>query len=240
MKPSVRLPRVPSLPPLPSVLDGDEDATPPPAVPTARAAGLLSCHACDLVSPRTLEGEPCPRCGATLHTRKPDSLARTWAFLLAAFILYIPANVLPVMVTQSLFGTQRDTIMSGVIYLWVSGSRLLAGVVLIASIIVPMLKMMILTLLLLSVHFRWTWRLRQRTRLYLLVEVIGRWSMLDIFVVSLLASLVRAGAIATIIPGGGALAFASVVVFTMLASLSFDPRLLWDSLDLPGPRQNDG
>jgi len=237
MKPTVRLPRVPSLP---AVLDGDEDATPLPAVPTARAAGLLSCHACDLVSPRTLEGEPCPRCGATLHTRKPDSLARTWAFLLAAFILYIPANVLPVMVTQSLFGTQRDTIMSGVIYLWVSGSRLLAGVVLIASIIVPMLKMMILTLLLLSVHFRWTWRLRQRTRLYLLVEVIGRWSMLDIFVVSLLASLVRAGAIATIIPGGGALAFASVVVFTMLASLSFDPRLLWDSLDLPGPRQNDG
>ncbi|MNR22162.1 Paraquat-inducible protein A [compost metagenome] len=107
---------------------------------------------------------------------------------------------------------------------------MLAGLVLIASIIVPLLKMVILTFLLLSVHFRSTWRIRQQTRLYGLVEVIGRWSMLDIFVVALLASLVRAGALATIIPGGGAMAFGAVVVMTMLASLSFDPRLLWDSL----------
>lgn len=228
-KPAGRRPRMPAVPNLPE-FDGDDIAL-PSGIPTARAAGLLSCHACDLVSPRALAGGPCPRCGATLHVRKPESLARTWAFLLAAYILYIPANVLPVMVTQSIFGTQRDTIMSGVLYLWLSGSRLLAGVVLTASIVVPMLKMMILTLLLCSVHFRWTWRLRQRSRLYRLVEVIGRWSMLDIFVVALLASLVRAGAIATIIPGAGALAFASVVVLTMLASLSFDPRLLWDSLD---------
>jgi paraquat-inducible protein A len=210
-----------------------DDSAPLPEVPTARGSGLVSCHACDLVSPASLEGGPCPRCGATLHQRKPESLVRTWAFLLSAFILYIPANVLPVMVTQSILGTQRDTIFSGVMYLWTSGSHLLAGVVLIASIIVPMMKMMILTLLLLSVHFRSTWRLRQRTKLYGMVEIIGRWSMLDVFVVALLASLVRAGAIATIIPGGGALAFASVVVLTMLASLSFDPRLLWDSLDRP-------
>ncbi|SDC49611.1 paraquat-inducible protein A [Cupriavidus sp. YR651] len=212
-------------------LTDDDEQTPLPQVPTAASRGLLSCHACDLVSPVTLEGEPCPRCGATLHRRKPGSLARTWAFLLAAYILYIPANLLPVMVTQSILGTQRDTILSGVIYLWLSGSHLLAGVVLVASIVVPMLKMMILTLLLASVHLRSTWRIRQQTRLYWLVEVIGRWSMLDIFVVALLASLVRAGALATIIPGAGALAFASVVVLTMLASLSFDPRLLWDSLD---------
>ncbi|MCY1249230.1 Paraquat-inducible protein A [compost metagenome] len=117
------------------------------------------------------------------------------------------------------------------IYLWLSGSHMLAGLVLIASIIVPLLKMVILTFLLLSVHFRSTWRIRQQTRLYGLVEVIGRWSMLDIFVVALLASLVRAGALATIIPGGGAMAFGAVVVMTMLASLSFDPRLLWDSLE---------
>ncbi len=155
-------------------------AQPLPQVPTASRLGLLSCHACDLVSPRALEGEPCPRCGATLHHRKPDSLARTWAFLLAAFILYIPANVLPVMVTQSILGTQQDTILSGVIYLWLSGSHMLAGLVLVASIIVPLLKMVILTFLLLSVHFRSTWRIRQQTRLYGLVEVIGRWSMLDI------------------------------------------------------------
>ncbi|MFS8976521.1 paraquat-inducible protein A [Cupriavidus necator] len=212
-------------------LTDDDERTPLPQVPTASRLGLLSCHACDLVSPRTLEGEPCPRCGATLHHRKPESLARTWAFLLAAYILYIPANLLPVMVTQSILGTQQDTILSGVIYLWLSGSHMLAGVVLIASIIVPLLKMVILTFLLLSVHFRSSWRIRQQTRLYGLVEVIGRWSMLDIFVVALLASLVRAGALATIIPGGGALAFGAVVVLTMLASLSFDPRLLWDSLE---------
>lgn len=212
-------------------LTDDDERTPLPLVPTASRLGLVSCHACDLVSPRTLEGEPCPRCGATLHHRKPESLARTWAFLLAAYILYIPANLLPVMVTRSILGTQQDTILSGVIYLWLSGSHLLAVVVLIASIIVPLLKMVILTFLLLSVHFRSRWRIRQQTRLYGLVEVIGRWSMLDIFVVALLASLVRAGALATIIPGGGALAFGAVVVLTMLASLSFDPRLLWDSLE---------
>lgn len=216
-------------------LTDDDERTPLAQVPTAASRGLLSCHACDLVSPVALDGEPCPRCGATLHQRKPASLARTWAFLLSAFILYIPANLLPVMVTESILGTQRDTIMSGVIYLWLSGSHMLAGVVLIASIIVPLLKMLILTLLLASVHFRSTWRIRQQTRLYGLVEIIGRWSMLDIFVVALLASLVRAGALATIIPGGGALAFASVVVLTMLASLSFDPRLLWDSIDAPAP-----
>ncbi|MDK3026146.1 paraquat-inducible protein A [Cupriavidus taiwanensis] len=212
-------------------LTDDDESKPLPQVPTASRLGLLSCHACDLVSPRTLEGAPCPRCGATLHHRKPDSLARTWAFLLAAYILYIPANMLPVMVTQSILGTQQDTILSGVIYLWLSGSHMLAVLVLIASIVVPLLKMAILTFLLLSVHFRSSWRIRQQTRLYGLVEVIGRWSMLDIFVVALLASLVRAGALATIIPGGGALAFGAVVVLTMLASLSFDPRLLWDSLE---------
>ncbi|MFJ1259683.1 paraquat-inducible protein A [Cupriavidus sp. CuC1] len=212
-------------------LTDDDETKPLPQVPTATSMGLVSCHACDALSPRTMEGEPCPRCGATLHHRKPDSLTRTWAFLLSAFILYLPANLLPVMVTQSILGTQRDTIFSGVVYLWLSGSNLLAIVVLIASIVVPLLKMIILTLLLLSVHFRSRWRIRQQTKLYGLVELIGRWSMLDIFVVALLASLVRAGALATIIPGAGAMAFGSVVVLTMLASLSFDPRLLWDSMD---------
>lgn len=200
---------------------------------TAASHGLLSCHACDRLSPKTLEGRPCPRCGAVLHHRKLASASRTRAFLLAAYLLYIPANLLPVMVTQSIFGTQHDTIMSGVIYLWLSGSYMLAIVVLIASIVVPLLKMMILTLLLISVRRRSTWRIREQTRLYALVEVIGRWSMLDIFVVALLASLVQAGALATITPGAGALAFASVVVLTMLASLSFDPRLLWDALETP-------
>ncbi|ODV42493.1 paraquat-inducible protein A [Cupriavidus sp. UYMMa02A] len=198
---------------------------------TATSHGLLSCHACDLLSPMRLEGEPCPRCGAVLHHRKPASVTRAWAFLLAAYLLYIPANLLPIMVTQSIFGTQRDTIMSGVVFLWLSGSHMLALVVLIASVIVPLVKMTILTLLLLSVRCKSTWRIREQTGLYALVEIIGRWSMLDIFVVALLASLVRVGTLATITPGGGAVAFASVVVLTMLSSLSFDPRLLWDAVE---------
>ncbi|EHP38635.1 paraquat-inducible protein A [Cupriavidus basilensis OR16] len=202
-----------------------------PSATTAASLGLLSCHACAALIPRALEGEPCPRCGATLHHRKPRSLSRAWAFLLAAYMLYVPANLLPVMVTQSILGTQRDTIFSGVVYLWTSGAHLLAIVVLIASIVVPLLKMAILTLLLLTVQFRSSWRIRQQTRLYGLVELIGRWSMLDIFVVTLLASLVRAGSLATVVPGGGAIAFGAVVVLTMMALLSFDPRLLWDSLD---------
>lgn len=177
-------------------LADDDERTPLPEVPTASSMGLLSCHACDALSPLDQEGLPCRRCGATLHHRKPASLTRAWAFLLAAYILYIPANVLPIMITRSILGTQEDTILSGIIYLWVSGSHMLAIVVLIASIVVPLLKMMILTFLLLSVHLRSTWRLRQQTRLYGLVELIGRWSMLDIFVVALLASLVRAGALA--------------------------------------------
>lgn len=211
----------------------DDDSRPLAGVPTATSHGLLSCHACDALSPLTEEGQPCRRCGATLHHRKPASVARTWAFLLSAYILYIPANVLPVMITRSILGTQEDTILSGVIYLWLSGSHLLAIVVLTASIIVPMMKMVVLTLLLLSVHFHSRWRLRQQTRLYRVVELIGRWSMLDIFVVALLAALVQAGALATVIPGAGAAAFGMVVVLTMLASLSFDPRLLWDALDAP-------
>lgn len=220
-------------------LGDDDDDVPLTGVVTATSQGLLSCHACDTVSARTLEGGPCPRCGATLHWRKPDSLARTWAFLLSAMILYVPANLLPVMVTTSILGTQQDTIFSGVMYLWITGSHLLAIIVLIASIVVPMMKMVILLYLLLSVHFRARWRPRQRSRLFSLVEIVGRWSMLDIFVVALLAALVRAGALATIIPGSGAAAFGTVVVLTMLASLSFDPRLIWDAVDRPDGKSTD-
>jgi paraquat-inducible protein A len=193
--------------------------------------GLVACHACQLLSPRFLTGRRCPRCGAHLRHRKPEGLLRSWAFLIAAMILHVPANLLPIMSTQSVFGSSRDTVFSGVVYFWLSGSRALALLILIPSIVVPIMKMMSLFLLLMSVHFRATWRLRQRTRLYRLLETIGRWSMLDVFVVALLAALVHAGRLATIVPGPGALAFAAVVVLTMLASLSFDPRLLWDALE---------
>lgn len=199
---------------------------------TAARAGLFSCHACDLLNRPTAadHGGVCARCGASLHFRKPDSIARSWAFLIAAGILYIPANVLPVMETGSLFGAQSDTIMSGVVYLWVSGSWPLAALIFFASIFVPFGKLLMLTLLLVSVQRRSTWAPHQRTRLYRVVEFIGRWSMVDIFVVAILVALVQFQALATIRAGYGAVAFGAVVVLTIFAAETFDPRLIWDPI----------
>ncbi len=193
----------------------------------AAAQQLYVCGACSTLS----RGGPgsCPRCGAWLAFRKPHSLSRTWALLVAAIILYIPANVLPVMHTEWLTGSQDDTILSGVLYLLWTGSWPLALVVFIASISVPLLKIATLAGLAASVHLRSTWQPRQRARAYRVVEFIGRWSMLDIYVVAILAALVQAKALAHIEPGPGALAFAAVVVLTMLAAMSFDPRLIWDA-----------
>jgi paraquat-inducible protein A len=200
--------------------------------PTAAANGLLLCHVCGLLSRAPSDGgeSHCPRCSAPLHFRKPNSVSRSWALLIAAYIMYIPANLLPIMKTGSLFGAQDDTIMSGVVYLWHSGSWDLALVVFIASILVPLLKLIALSLLLVSVHFRSTWLPLQRTKLYRIVELIGRWSMLDIYVVTILAALVQVGSLATITAGPAALAFGAVVVLTMFAAMAFDPRLIWDPL----------
>ncbi len=207
---------------------------------TAAARGLLSCHVCGLVSkPARPEGVAhCPRCSARLHFRKPDSVARSWALLIAAYIMYLPANLLPIMETGSLFGSEDDTIMSGVIYLWHSGSWDLAVVVFIASIMVPLLKLIAMTLLLVSVQRRSTWLPVQRTRLYRLVELVGRWSMLDIYVVTILAALVQIGSLATIKAGPAALAFGAVVVLTMFAAMQFDPRLIWDPLQEKRPEHD--
>jgi paraquat-inducible protein A len=196
------------------------------------AGGLLGCHVCGLVSKALPAGGEahCPRCFAPLHFRKPDSVARTWALLIAAYIMYVPANLLPIMETGSLFGSQDDTIMSGIIFLWHSGSWDLALVVFIASIMVPLLKLLTLTLLLVTVQRRSTWLPVQRTRLYRLIELVGRWSMLDIYVVTILAALVQIGSLATIKAGPAALAFGAVVVLTMFAAMQFDPRLIWDPL----------
>lgn len=205
---------------------------------TAAQLGLLSCHACRQVS-RAPEGARgarwalhdmrCPRCGAALHLRRPDSVSRSWAFLIAAMILYIPANILPMMKTSSLFGSQSDTIMSGVVYFWTSGSWYLALIIFFASIVVPMLKMIALAVLLVSVQRRSRWQQEQRARLYRLVETVGRWSMLDIYVVAVIVALVQLKALATIQPGPGAAAFGAVVVLTMFAAMAFDPRLIWDA-----------
>ncbi|TDV36924.1 paraquat-inducible protein A [Paraburkholderia caballeronis] len=210
---------------------------------TAASAGLASCHACGRVQPlvRSVAQQRCMRCGAPLHRRNPDSLMRTWALLIAAALLYIPANLLPVMHTASLVGDQDDTIMSGVVFFWTSGDWALAVIVFIASILVPMLKLSVLALLAITSQRRSTWRPHERTSLYRLVEFIGRWSMLDVFVVTLTVALVRFQSLAVITAGPGAIAFGSVVILTMLASLQFDPRLIWDPLNDAGPdRRHNG
>jgi len=203
----------------------DEDAH----VPTAASLGLTACPHCAAVWKNAEEGEACGRCGTRLHTRKPQSLNRTWALLIAACMMYIPANLLPVMITRTLFGTQNDTILSGVIYFWVSGAYGLAAIVFIASFLVPLFKLAVLFLLVVLAQRGSTWRRRERAKLYHIIEVIGRWSMLDVFVVSLLTGLVQIQGFAVITAGVGIAAFGSVVVLTMLASLSFDPKLTWDS-----------
>ena len=146
-------------------------------------------------------------------------------------ILYIPANMLPMMDTSSLFGAQRDTILSGVVYLWTSGAWPLAVVVFIASIAVPMLKIIALIFLVVSAQRRSDWQPRQRTRIYRVVEFVGRWSMLDIYVVTVIVALVQFNALATIKAGPAAIAFGAVVVLTMFAAMSFDPRLIWDAAE---------
>ncbi|WP_244828726.1 paraquat-inducible protein A [Caballeronia sp. TF1N1] len=200
---------------------------------TAKQAGFFVCHDCALVSkapPHAHDGN-CPRCHARLHFRKPDSIERTWALLIAAMVLYVPANVLPVMDTSSLFGAQKDTIMSGVAYLWTSGSWPLAVLVFIASIAVPMLKILALLMLVVSTQMRSRWLPARRTKIYRIVEFVGRWSMLDIYVITVLVALVQFNALATIRAGAAAIAFGGVVVLTMFAAMAFDPRLIWDAAD---------
>ena len=196
---------------------------------TARSLGLVRCHDCSLLAAAHLE--TCPRCGARLHLRKPDSLGRTTALVLAALVLYLPANLLPITVTTAIGTRQADTILSGVIYFMQTGSWEIAAVIFIASVFVPLAKLVILVLLLVSVRFRWRWRPRDRTVLYRLTELVGRWSMVDIYVVTILVALVRLGAVATIEAGPAAVYFAAVVVLTMFAAESFDPRLIWDALE---------
>jgi paraquat-inducible protein A len=198
---------------------------------SAASQGLSGCHDCGLVSRVTGPHEACPRCGAKLHVRKPDSLARTWALLIASYILYVPANVLPIMETSSLFGDQEDTIMSGIVFLWHSGSWDLALIVFVASIAVPLAKLFALTYLLVAVQRRSTWQPLQKTKLYRVLEFVGKWSMLDIYVVALLATVVKFQTLANISAAPGAVAFGAVVVLTMLAAQSFDPRLIWDAAE---------
>jgi paraquat-inducible protein A len=194
--------------------------------------GILVCEVCELLN-RSAPGHcVCVRCGGALHARIPNSIRRAWAFLIAAMILYVPANVLPVLHTGNIFGGIRtDTIMSGVVHLWETGSAGLAIIVFIASIVVPFAKILSLGMLMITTQRRSKWNPRLRTKIYRATHWIGRWSMTDIYVGATLVALVHLGPFANVEPGDGAIAFGAVVVLTMLATMSFDPRLIWDSTD---------
>jgi paraquat-inducible protein A len=200
------------------------------ASPTGKSLGLLLCLECratvralDVRNPR------CPRCYAHLHQRKPHSLALTAALLLCAAVLYIPANLLPVMYTRTIFDEEKDTIMSGVLALLHSGSWPIAVLVFIASIVVPLLKILALGVVLFSAWRHSPRNRTQRSKLFRMVEFIGRWSMLDVYAISLLVALVQIRSLASVAVGWGALAFGAVVVLTMFAARTFDERLLWET-----------
>jgi paraquat-inducible protein A len=198
---------------------------------TAARAGLVSCETCHLLVRPAAPDEPgyCPRCGAELAWRRPRSLQTTWALVIAAAICYIPANVLPVLSTTALGSTDSDTIMGGVVLLYTTGSWPLALIVLVASVMVPLGKLVALAYLLLVAQRGWLGSNRERTRLYRLVQFIGRWSMLDVFVDTFTVALVQLQPLMSVEPGPGVLFFAAVVVLTMIAAESFDPRLVWDA-----------
>jgi paraquat-inducible protein A len=196
-------------------------------------AGILICVECHQLNRQIPDstGQSCTRCGARVHARRTDSLRRTWALLVTAALMYIPANFLPIMTVYSLGKGQPDTIMSGVIELIHYDMVPIALVVFVASILVPTFKLVGLTLLLYSVERHQPLSARQRGWMYRFIEWIGRWSMLDIFVITILVALVNFGSLASIEAGFGAVAFCSVVILTMLAAVTFDPRLIWDNTE---------
>ncbi|SDJ83854.1 paraquat-inducible protein A [Billgrantia gudaonensis] len=203
---------------------------------TAAPQGLTGCPTCGLINRLSSRGHGlCRRCGEPLHTRHPHSLQRTWALLAAAAVLYVPANVYPIMTTTSLGHASPSTIIGGVVELIQMGSWPVATVIFVASVIVPVGKLVALAWLCLVVSRSNELNAGARTRLYRLTEFIGRWSMVDVFVVAILVALIRAGTLMSITPGPAALAFGGVVVLTMLAAMTFDPRLIWDS---PLPRSS--
>lgn len=204
-------------------------------MPRALDLGLVGCHTCGLVS--GVECAKCPRCAAPLHPRKPDSIARTWAFLVAALILYVPSNTLPVMHTSMLGHGEASTILHGVVEFWKAGAWDIALLIFIASVAVPSTKFLALGTLLVTAQRRSVWARVQRARLYRFVELIGYWSMLDVVVVALVSALVQFRALGTAEPRLGIVFFGVVVVLTMCAAMSFDPRLIWDADDAAPPRR---
>ena len=190
--------------------------------------GLAACETCELVVRTGPDAGVCPRCGEPVHVRKRSARTRSWSFLSAAAILYIPANTLVMMKSDSISSHREDTVLSGIAFLWSEGSWQLAMLVFAASVVIPMVKIASLGVLLVTTGERSTKARHGRTLLYRVLEVAGHWSMLDVFVVALLAAVVQMGPFAKVDPGPAVLPFAGVVILTMLASSSFDPRAIWD------------
>ncbi len=190
--------------------------------------GLASCHICEKVSP--ISAASCPRCGGHLHMRKADSVNRTMALMIAAAVLYVPANLLPILTIRELGIPRENTIISGLIEFWEMGSYPIAIVIFTASILIPLLKIFALLWLCGAAKGMIPYSAKMLGKVYWVTELLGRWSMVDIFVVAILVAMVQLGNYMTVTPGPGALAFAGVVILTMFAAMSFDPRLLWDQL----------
>lgn len=207
----------------------------PLAALTAREAGLVACRRCTRVWPAgaTL----CGRCGARLVSRDPRSLSRVWAWWVAGLMAYIPSLVWPMLLTRTLFVTEEATIVGGAIQLWMSGSAGVALIVIVASVGIPIAKFLAIAFLALSVSRASRVSASLRMRLYEIVDYIGRWSMIDVFVVAILVSLVQLNVVASINPGPAALAFALSVIFTMLSAQAFDPRLIWDGIEREALRE---
>jgi paraquat-inducible protein A len=194
---------------------------------TALKQGFMRCHDCgSLIKSKSLS--LCPVCGHSISARKPNSAQHTLALIISALCLYIPANIFPIMSVTQLGVAETHTIVGGIVALIHSDMIPIALLVLVASILVPLMKLLGLTLLLLCVHYQWQINARLFTRLYRVIAFVGRWSMLDIFMISILVALVDLGGVAQVIAGSAATAFAAVVVLTMFAAKSFDPRLIWD------------
>ncbi|MGZ8136974.1 MAG: paraquat-inducible protein A [Methylococcaceae bacterium] len=196
---------------------------------TALSQGLMRCHDCGCLTGQAALLLECPICGSRLHARLPNSVQRTLAFLLSAYALYIPANIFPIMTVTQLGVGEPHTIIGGIISLIHSDMLPIALLVLVASILVPLMKLLGISLLLLNVVFRWQGNPCKWTIMYRIIAFVGRWSMLDIFMISILVSLVDLGGISQVIAGPAATAFGAVVVLTMFAAKSFDPRLIWDN-----------
>jgi paraquat-inducible protein A len=196
---------------------------------TAAERQLASCHICCKLA--ASERRYCPRCGAPLHARKRASMQCTLALLLTASILYIPANLYPIMITEQLGSSHASTILGGIVLLIELGSAPIAAVIFLASVVVPLGKLITLYYLVWSVERGSPLHPRQRAAMYRVTEFIGKWSMVDVFVVAILVALVHLTGLIVIRPGVAALSFAGVVLVTMLAAECFDPRLIWDKLD---------